>query len=403
MPETLTEFINTTKTLTELLADVTIVANSGSERAVVRDVQISNPAGLPLRLKAGAMVLSTPTGNDSLSGSEIIGPSSSMTIDTIAAGILNRVYTVNSGGGVFCKLDIPTLFLGMFGGTGNTIVTSTTVTSFPGTATPGFICLPPSGHFYYADNTPSYPQLYKRASGANGAQTTLDANFGHIVCYDGARYIYGLTNGSSTAKICDTTTAAVTSVSVSWPNGSPQANYTHACAMDGYLWMRSSYNSTGTLVNMTTGAAQTLGGYASAAGQRFYVGMAKNTAGQYILYQTNPVTPTQHWFNIGSTLGAGLTVLVSGTTTISLSSSAGNVNQLYRLPGVDNYLVYMPTDTNDAFQLINMTTFAVELSLTPFGPTAAQIGYGKFLSLDTARAVTDAGTFRIRATGIKLT
>jgi hypothetical protein len=186
--------------------------------------------------------------------------------------------------------------------------------------------------------------------------------------------------------------------SYSGPSGI-DGSYSFSAAIDGYVWLHRSYSDQCYLINSSTGVGVALGGQSDSNAYRYFVGIGKNSAGDYIAIQTLPVNAV-YWWNFGPSL-ATPTIKASGSFTQTL----GNVynpssNNIIRTPGSNRFLALIPGGgtINTMFDLDAITAptnFSLNVS-----PASAS---GKVLSATSSVANTDFGTVNIRATGIKTT
>lgn len=403
MAESLEEFVNGTQTLATLTSGLVIVTNTGAQRALVKDIQISNPSAMPLSLVVGATTL--VSGNTdlslNLSGSEIIGASSSLQLKQVGvASLFNKVQTFRTGQ---TSLITPkTHFSGIALPSAAAAVAQTTITSALA-VTPYFSFISAAGNYYYHNHHGSSTTLYKRAGGVNGTQTTF-TSFGEACWSDGVRYIYGLT-GNNTLKTLDTTTDTVTSVTLS-PTLTQSVNtsYCHGAAMDGYCWVRTMYNDEGNLINAATGAVQKASaggwGYSSGNANKQFVAMGKNTAGDYILMHFN--SDAMRWWNIGPTLSTSVTIKASGNTSSPpFYAYNGSQNQVYRLTHIGNKIMFVPITTGQNWLVLDLTTFTT-FGQTITGVTGTDLSDGFVLAYDSAQASSEAPSAVVRATGVKI-
>ncbi len=395
MADTIVEFINASgKTLAELQAGVPIVVNAANEQAVVKDVVIACTKNRALTLDVGGSAIASVSGSARLTGSELLAAGNQLNLKTALKVLLNFCYSTD-GSGTFYKNQFETLFSG--DGGSSTVASVAAVTSLTGiVVTPYFICIAANGDFYYADG--SNGTLYRRTGGPTGAETSF-GSFGHTLCYDGSRYIYGF-NTSGQIKTFDTQSATVTNtqnLTGSW--NQPSSGYAHCCTIDGWVWCHPGYNQTSFLVNPANGICYSFGGYASASAQRYFVGVNKDSAGNYVFVQVDYSSPGLYYWSPGKTLGANPSMAFSGSlSTVSFSPYSGNANFLHRIPGVDNLLFYIGSSK---VQVLDLTTLSIAVSLTLSGYQGGN--YGTFYGTDAARAATDFGTVSVRATGIKVT
>jgi hypothetical protein len=111
------------------------------------------------------------------------------------------------------------------------------------------MCIGADGAFYSAvrSNVP----ISRRAGGPGGAETTITMTSANIKCWDGRRYIYGL----STTHIWtyDTQTNTLTSVAASPTPASPSSTLSRFCAIDGYIFHINAAGTPGEIYNAATG------------------------------------------------------------------------------------------------------------------------------------------------------
>lgn len=395
MPDSITEFINVSgKTLAELQAGITLATLSATEQAVIKDVVVTSPvAGRTVSLEVGSCEVASLNAPGRLTGSEMLAPGNRLVLKTAVRALLNTIQVCDASNRLHthrCK----TLFSTDSGSL--TLPLQVTRTDLPGMmVTPQFICVAANGDFYYANA--SSGTLYRRATGPSGAETAIEG-FGLALCYDGARYIYGLTS-SGQLKTLDTQTASVIrTVSLSGTFNQLTSN-AHCCTIDGWVWCHPEYNAESFLVNPLDGICWRFGGNGSGSAQRYFVGTGKDRAGNYIFVQSDYTNPQLRYWSPGKTLGANPAVLFSGDMQgLSLPVYAGAANLLQRIPGIDNLLFLVGSGRIMAFDLTAMTV-ALNVSLTGYQGSA----YGNVLSLDSARAAEDFGLIGVRATGIKVT
>lgn len=404
MAEALEEFVNGAATLVQLTAGHVLVTNTSDQRALVTDIQISNPSAVPLSLINGATTLLSGNTDATLllSGKSIVGASASLQLKTSGvAGLFNKFQTFRQG--QMSTVTAKTHFSGSALPSAAAAVSQTTITSALTTITPYFAFIAANGNFYYHANTggTTATALYKRAGGVNGTQTTLDASFGAICFSDGVRWIYGITS-NNTLKKCDTTTDTVTTVTIApTMTYSINAAYAHGAAMDGYVFCREYQASHSMLINAATGAAVELTSNMTTTTNRAFVAMAKNTAGDYLLIQTD--NTSLYYTNIGPTLSTSPSVKASGTIAVPFSQYIGSCNQLFRATHLDNYLIFIPQGTTSyAVRVLDLTTFTY-IGQVLSGPTSTDLTTGMVLAYDSTLATADAPSVTVRATGIKIT
>jgi hypothetical protein len=179
----------------------------------------------------------------------------------------------------------------------------------------------------------------------------------------------------------------------------------NSAAIDGYVWVRTQFNEACFLVNASTRVAVALGGVASNLDNRYYMGIGRNSSGDYIGIHFNHTGPNVYWFNFGPSLATAFSTQSlkdSGSFNASLSSfSNSSSNNLFRLPGSTDYLVNLVGDG------ANTTIFDLDTVASPtttvinnfsFNPTG-----GKALFVDATAASSEFGLVNVRATGIKTT
>lgn len=399
MSDRLVEFFNGDVSYADLVAGKALLTNAAGESAVVRDVLIAADNLIPLRLKAGPAIIARASGGSALSGSEIVGAGSSLVIDTPLRPLINRLGFCPVSGTTAMTLRMPTRWSGgvVFGGAA--ALTSMTIES---PAVPaGFAAIGADGALYYAQGAVSsgIRSLYKRAGGPSGAQSVVDASFGDCACYDGARWIYGLTDSSMTLKRLDTTTGAVTSVTITGLSGNIAGTVVVA-ACDGWLLLRPSYNTTICVVNATTGVAVNLGVGGTASAVRYFGGLYKTSAGDYVgLIITS--SSTIDIYRFGASLAAPAPQVT--TLTISLSKYSGSTNLLLPLPtGSDTAVLLGSSATNAEILLIDLR--AAQMISRAQETTVSNTGLTPYLlPSDAAVAAADFGTVSVRVTGIKST
>lgn len=289
MTDIVTEFINVSNlTYDDLLAGVTVVNNSATESAVVKDVLISNPSGRTLSLLVGGATVATVGGDSRLTGGELIGSNAKLQLKTQATPSLNEFYS--SGYQSVKKFLSPTLFDSDTSDF-QAVASSNLVVTPLAAATHTFMCFDSAGNFYYACN--GNVGLYKRAGGVNGAQTFY--NFGNCgFCFDGDRYIYSFSG--STVFSFDTSNSLITSKQC---GVSTDYRYSYASALDGWIYLSAGYESeVSYLVQAASGSTVSAPGFWRENTQAYYVGLGKDNKGNYICFQNSP-SPQLQWWNIG--------------------------------------------------------------------------------------------------------
>lgn len=396
MTDTLTDFYNDSPTYAELQAGKTLLTNAAGEAAVVRDVQVTATNRVALRLKVGATEVGRITGSGTLSGSEIVGADSSLTIDTPLRPIVNKVGFFPQSGSSAKMLRLPTRWSGGGALGGAAELSSTTITA--ATATAYFAAIGADGALYYANNSTSSAALYKRAGGVAGTQTTVDAAFGHRVCWDGERYIYGVTDNSMILKRLDTTTGTVTSTTITGLSASVSYNYAVVAACDGYLMLRPNNGSNVSIVNATSGVATNLGVTLLSSSQVF-VGIYKTASGAYFGLATDSSTAIRK-YSFGASLSTPEVKAIE-ILAIDGSTDAAQYNGLLpSAPGADTAILVDQSNTNSKITLIDLPSGTV-LSSAAATTTGNSSMTPYAVPVDATLAVADFGSVAVRATGIK--
>lgn len=104
MADSIKEFSNLTgKTYSELKTGVTLASTSGSQTAVVRDVNIANPKGRTVKIKAnsttGMILAESSAVSDSLSGTELLDNSKSLVLHTEVSPLFTHFEMIGWGNG----------------------------------------------------------------------------------------------------------------------------------------------------------------------------------------------------------------------------------------------------------------------------------------------------------------
>lgn len=403
MPDTLKEFYNNDVTLTSLQAGVALVSTTSTQTAVVKDIEINNPNLQNIDFRVGGTTLTSS--NSSLTGSEIIGASSSLTAANSSQPILNRVYSFNT----IASHRLNTT-LTVFGTPTSTSVFTLTTPNFTTalSVSPSFACFTASGDFFYAGFNQT--SLYKRTGGINGTQTTLSTPGANcqLWAYDGSRYIYGYANdvGAMYEYDIQTNTWATRSFSAPISN-----SYSSMTAIDRYVIINPDGSSTvARLVNGATGAATLFGNNIGFnwGGTGCPLGVKKNSRGEYILiysYQ-DPATNMQlAYVNMGTSLATVNTATLNRTDVdINMQSYWGTgagVSQHQKYSRDDtltyyNPYIYLSGDNSSYLALFDVDRFRVIRQSTTAGTFTAPL----VAALNTTAANSDFGTIRIRATGV---
>lgn len=396
MVDTVKEFINTTNlSYTDIAAGVTIVGNTASESAVVRDVVINNPSNRMLALMVGNSTVATVTGSARLTGTELVGGGTSLQLKIGAQPRFNEFYSSARNTTSFNKVRYPTLFDNdVF--TAGTIVTYSNPLTVPFSGNPTFICFDANGNFYYAMHGTG--TLYKRAGGVNGTQTSV--TFGTAgYCYDGSRYIYAF--GSGLVYTFDTQTGTATSIGC---GVTLDPSYSYTSALDGWIYCRTQYDSSvNYLVNPASGAYVAVPGRASASAQAYFVGLGKDALGNYVVWQSNYTAPMLSWWNLGPNIAAPV-VKQNGTIPSALegnyASSSGTVNCVRQVGNTAAFYITNGSTSYNYYFDINTKV----ISQIPISDGSAVFYGPAFVPAPSAvQANSDFGAVAIRATGIKTT
>ncbi len=250
MADTLKEFTNVTKTFAQLQSGVTVLTTGANEAAVLKDVQVSNLT-IPLSLKVnGATVANVPANSLArLSGNEIIGSSSSVTLSTYLIGILNSIVSATQT--TVREVSLPTL---LSNGTtvGVVSVTSTTVSTFNNTPYQIYQSSNGDVYYYYDDGS---NKLRKRAGGFNGTITQIGGNpsgiFGQYTCGDDT-HVYGYDPNNYYFVWLDMTTGSTSYQYM--PLGGGGYSYAFMAAMDRFVVHRGTYNANMDIINTNNGS-----------------------------------------------------------------------------------------------------------------------------------------------------
>lgn len=385
MPDKVVEFINASKTYSELQTGVNIVSNAANEQAVVKDLKIESGVSGPFTIKVGDAKIAETTGG-LLSGAELVGESTIMKLFGPTM-LLNRFLWYSSG-------VVPeTVFDSFFEGAKPKTSSSTTGSNISGgalTVAPLFMCFAANGDFYYASTS---GEIYRRAGSVTGEQTNQTMHYAGM-CYDGARYIYSFAD-ATTLKVLDTTTNTISTVTCGTV-GALNAAETTACAMDGYVWVKNSGAGTGKLVNATTGATVAAGGLVGTAA-KYNCAMGKDSFGNYVVVWGDDTAPFQGYTILGKDLanispvngvflGVTITDVLSGTG-VCMSRVTENNRYIISIIGTAAYIFDL--DTKNIITITGLTNTAAT------GP--------KLLYPDAARAASALGNVQVRATGVKTT
>jgi hypothetical protein len=388
MPDKITEFINSDQiTYDALVAGVTLVANTSTESAVVKDIVFRNPLRRPLSLEVGGTSLMKVSDSCRLSGTELVGPGTSLRLKLAGQPTFNGFYFAKDGSNVIWN-RCSTLFGS--GDSSMSILESTnSVSGSLSGGQPDFICFDQFGNFYYSSGS----NLYRRAGGPMGSETSYAfAPYAH--CYDGKRYIHAFSSANNIFTF-DTQTSAVSSVlCASIGSYGTVGNDAYSSALDGRVYVRPWNGTTSFIVNPTNGAAVLLPSIAE-SGYRYFVGLGKDDAGNYIAWQTDTTAPQLNWWNLGRDITTPV-VNQTGTAYGSLMNSYGRV-QAVRQAGSDSDFYIFGKGTCVRFdvrskQLVNLTP---TIGIIPYD------GAAYVPAVNTTFSAEDFKTIGVRVTGIK--
>lgn len=397
MPDTLTEFINNPSlTLSELNTGVPVITNAAGETAVLKDVRVTNENGHALTLDVDGTVLNNVNGSDSLSGSEIIGGSSTLSLKnkTQVLGLINDILVPTSSTGLR-EATSPTIFGGTIGSVTGSYVTTTI--SLP--AQPHFYYEKSNGDGYFLQESNNNAPLYKITGGIKSGNTAVNVGtLGNGISVDeDTGILYGFYG--NTLRSYDTSTdTASSAITITGDLPSAAHNYVHSAAMDGYVFVHPQYNTSGYVINGATGVSVQAGGTGSGSAQRYGVGMAKRSNGDYVMLQLNYTEPFLYYWVVGPDLSSPV-VKASGSLDLpSTPLYSGDANHVHTHPTLKNMVMMFGTS-----HIYVMDVDDLSYNLIQYGSTAFSNSYFEFLKTDVTKASTDFGTVGIRATGIKNT
>jgi hypothetical protein len=400
MADNIVEFINTTgRTYDQLIAGVTVASTTASQQAVVKDVVLTNPNSRNLRLMVDGAVVAETSAATRFSGSELLGASESLVLTTGSIALLNRIRTFNSSSSFRDNL-YPTQF-SEFSTMTATSNNENSISSDLATS-PYFAVFAQNGDFYYSNNSNS--SLYRRAGGVNGSQSTITSN-GCACSFDG-RYIYSFREGTQSMSVTDTQNngSVVTgnyTVATSGANTHTSAN---SAALDGYVWLKQEWSAgSGILINRETRVGVQIGGVGDPNNNRYFVGMGRNTAGDYFVLQTTSyISSSVYWWNLGSSLAAPSVKQSGGFSISGTERSDNNSNNMHRVPGSDKFLLIIP-QAGSNIKVLDLDTIINNSAQTVSIGGNIPESSGRFLSITESFANADFGLTSVRATGILTT
>lgn len=435
MADTVVQFANQTGiTYSALQSGVTLVTNAASEQAVVKDVEISNPGGNTLNLSVGDRTVATTSGTSVLSGTELIGASSSMVLSTPSLPLYNgSIGFSNSSGSPNSILTYtaPTTVFSEVRGQSYTFADTGVASTQSFTTTPFWACFDASGNFWYSSYM-SGP-IYRRAGGMTGTQTQTTSG-GLATCFDG-RYIYGFENGNTIMYVFDTTSAtpttAIFSSSVSGMSTNTFNTNSATAAGDGFVFVAPNGGGDAYIIrpDRTAIGINSMTGWDNAT--RSGLGVMKNSSGEYILFRSGFESGGQNAYfrlaNLGNdttrftTPASGSYIQAEGFQNLQITNSSNqfwtaNTNFIQPiLPTLTSAqstigrFCKFTSSQNSAYVIDSDSWNAGISNNTPYHWALNWYGGGRskdswtLLTVDQTRLTTDFGTVSVRATGIKTT
>ncbi len=401
MTDTLMEFYNASNTIANLISGVQILSTDANHKAVIKDMQISN-SSMPLRLKVnGSVVANISAGSLSrASGSEIIDSNSVVTLETAAKILFNSMLSVVDSGNVK-RILFPSL-IDSWKSYGSTSVTTTSI-SPAFTQTPTRIYQAPNGDILYSYYDGA-DKLKKRAGGLNGTETIIGGSpyntFGTLSCSDSIN-IYGYDANYGNVTWYNLITGVTTSpIKVSGAS----ASYASMAAVDGFVFIRPSYNQPPTIINSANNAYASLSNAYGVSATCYQTGFGKNSAGEYVaVTTTGSPSASINWYNFGTLTSASTNfpyTTGSANPTINSPNIGGSYGTpiIHNVPGLDNYLLFIPVNSGK-IQFLNLTTFAIDFEMDP----NSNISYAnaKFIqAVNNTKVLADFPSAKIRATGV---
>ena len=407
MADTATEFLNGTRNYTQLAAGVTLVANSATEQAVVRDIELNNPNTYSFKYTSGGQPVATSNGN--LSGNEIVGASSSLVMTPANLAAQNQIIELNRSSGVTTLNTFTGVTL--FGTVPNSFSGTNVATSLTTTLTvdPIFICFGANGDFYYSQyNSSSNANVYRRALGVNGAESTIMVSGGTQNAFDG-RYISGFDTGGTTLQVYDTLTNTSIGQSSIALSGGVNFQSSTSCSIDGYLWIRSEQSAPSYLVNLLTRTIVQQFGTSvipntSTSNSRQNSTWGKDSKGNYYLMVglDNNSTPSNG--TMGVSFGKNLASPSANLFTLSTNNLVPRTNYTAnRFFSTPNRLFSFAAGQSGGLNTFVCNWDTLVLSQVTASNYNNNGNNGAWLAVDSTRANTDFGNIGIRATGIKTT
>jgi hypothetical protein len=388
MPDVITEFCNLNGcTLSQLQAGVTLFKTGPKETAVIRDALIQCSIEAPLSLRINGTEVASFRGTSQLTGLELVGASSLVTLHMPEQPVFNGIYGASTSqlntNSFATRFSWDMALQPASAGTNVPIaITSPLVT------TPQLFCFDAAGNFFYASATGQ--TLYRRAGGVNGAQTAFV--FGNCPVYDGSRYLYAINSNNQIVRF-DTQANALLPPLMPNPAIGFNGSYGQIAWIDGALIVRPTYsNAVLMAIDLTTGAVTNIGTWNSWSGQRFCLSAAKKRNGDIIVVQPDYANPGITWWNLGPNALAPV-VKESGTIPTTLSSYAGEQNFLFRLG--QSFVKMLSGGTIQVFDVESLK-LSNAYSIPGISMSGQAIPF-----LNTNQAAADFGTLTVRLTGIK--
>jgi hypothetical protein len=388
MSEKIAEFINTSNLgYASLLSGVPIVTNTATESAVVKDVAIANPRGVPLVLTVGPSEVARISGSGQFTGAELVAPNTTMHLKLSGGAQMNELFQGTGDRGVN-KIRLSTV-MEKDGAIAPYVLNRIGVATPPLAGQPSFICFDGNGNFFYSYSS----TLYRRAGGINGPETSY--SFAAVgICFDGSRYIYAFGGGS--VYTFDTLTLSASSRSCGFST-SPTI---YASAMDGRIYTRVGAGNPSRIVNPATGSSVDAP-YTNGSGTYYFVGLGKDDEGNYVIWQADAAPAPIKWWNIGKNLdgplvqsqgevNGSLNTLYSGSTNYPAVRQQGSQSVFYMTPWNQAQLWRFDVRSKELVQLLLPTSTLVTENTSIFVPAA-----------NSAYVNEDIGYIGIRATGIK--
>jgi hypothetical protein len=449
MADTITTFINRSDlTYDALKAGITVLSNSSSETAVIKDVSFSVQKERTLILTDGVTELVKVRSSAKLTGTELVGKSSDVKLYTKAAAIFNQYtyYTYNATNLVATTVTLDTVFDDVVKSSNSFLFES--VTGPLPTVTPNFNCVDKNNNYYYAALQPNASQqgqiesakgiknkLYRREGGVNGTQSTAlqlaahdDGPLTQKFCWDGKRYIHVATSSlklsyvdNSIAVTSYDTTTGTSTVFEFTPSPYNSILGASVSAIEDFVFVYTPVNSLVYVINFKT---QKLIGSFAAPGNldnntnkydASFIAALKDSSGMYYALLAGPTTAfTPKLINLGTTISETLRVY---STEQYMKSDGYDISQyaygyngfIFHTPFVKNAqgdrYVFLGTKSQDQITS-QIGIYDIETkNFTQLNKTTLPAFDGTITVKDANASVAknDFGTVGIRVTGIKTT